>query len=292
MRNYGKAQGFTLIELLVTMLLGSLLLAMALSVALVNRSVLGKEQVRLQLAQNLRSALDITGLDLRVAGENLSHSFPAIEITNGASGAPDTLTLRRNLLDEVLPVCVSIVAGTGTTQVVFANSPTQAGCVYAGHTHNYNSWRSYRLAEGGTVDAYIFDSVSKHGEFFRYNGEIDTGSEYSITRTSGTWTYNYPAGSSSVYILEEWKYYFEAGLFKLQENRDNARIYNVIFGVTDFQARAHLQDGSSLDDFGPTQQWTQLAQVQVDLTGSDAYARNTMTRTVSARFFPRNVLSN
>jgi len=79
-----SGRGFTILELLVTMFLSLLVAALALSALTVSRSVLGKDQVRIQLAQNLRGSLDIIGIDVRVGGENLGTGFPAIETTNGA----------------------------------------------------------------------------------------------------------------------------------------------------------------------------------------------------------------
>ena len=286
-------RGFTILELLVAAFLGLLVMALALSTTLVSRNVLGKDTIRVQLAQNLRGGLDIIGTDIRIGGENLGPGFPAIEVTDGTAGAPDTLYVRRNLADEVLPVCVSIAAGSGVGQVVFANSPTVTGCVYAGHTHDYTAWRTKRLAApGGKLDAYIFDTVSKKGEFFRYNGEADTGTTYYITRTAGNFTNAYPATSSSVYLLEEWKYQVQNGVLQVIQNNDTANALNVIFNVTNFQIQALMQDGTVKTSFARTDAWTQISEMQVDLTGSERYARNNITRMLTGKFFPRNVLSN
>ena len=304
-RNYGNccqpslavARGFTVLELLVTSALGLLILALAINATLTNRSTLGKDQIRVQLGQNLRGAMDIIGTDLRVGGENLSSGFPALEVSAGSGTTPDTLYVRRNLLDETLPVCVAITAGSATATIVVANSSTAAGCVYASRTHDFNSWKSYRTAKGGTVNAYIFDTVTKKGEFFKYTGESDSGSVYSLTRQSGTWTnsYSYTSGSSPsswLYILEEWQYRVENALLQVVQNRDTANALNVMFGVTNFQVLMLMQDGTTMTSFASTDSWPDIKEVQVDLTATDRYRNDTLTATLTGKYFPRNILSN
>ena len=285
-------RGFSIAELLVTSFLGLMVMSLAMSAAIANKTVLGKDKVRTQVAQNLRGALDIIGMEARIGGENLGSGFPAIEITNGASSAPDTLFVRRNLLDEVLPLCVAITAGTNVTDIVFANSPVVAGCVYSSHTHDYTAWQTYRTTHSNTVDAYIFDSVSKKGEFFKYNGETNNGTQYSVTRVAGTWTNSYPAISSTIYILEEWKFQVSSGILQLIQNRDNANANNVAFNITDFQVQALMQDGTTKTAFAPTDAWISIKQIQIDLSGAETFAQKLVTRTVTGKFFPRNVLSN
>lgn len=274
------------------MLLGLLIVGLGLSTVLVNRDVLGKETARTRLTQNLRGALDILGTDIRIAGENLSAAFPAVEITNGASGAPDTLTIRRNLLDEVLPLCTAIASGTTVTSIFYAIPGTVPGCTYSGHTNDYNAWNVYRTSNGNLVDAFIYNTVAKTGEFFKYTSETDGATSYSLNRTAGTWAGSYSVGASAVYVLEEWKYQMSSGILQVIQNRDASNPLNVSFGITDFQVSAIMQDGSTKTAFTSSDAWNTIAQIQIDITGQDRYAGRLLTKTVTGKFFPRNVLSN
>ena len=157
--------GFTLLELLVTTVLGLLLIALILGTITANRRLYKEDIVRTKVNQNLRGAMDIIGSDIRLAGENLGPTFPAIQLTNGTAGGPDTLILRRNLLPEVLQVCVALTAGS-TAKLQFAIPGTTAGCIYSGETTAYNSWRSYRLANQNSVDSFVWNVCAKIGEFF------------------------------------------------------------------------------------------------------------------------------
>lgn len=285
-------RGFTISEFLVVSFLGLLLMGSVTTSALGYKKVLGKDIVRSRLNQNLRGALDILAADVRVGGENLVSSFPAVELVNGAGGASDELIVRRNLLDEVLPVCVSINSGASVSSIYFAVSGNVAGCAYSGHASNYDAWRNYRIANGGSVRAYIFNTSTKQGEFFDYTGESDTGSQYYLSRPSGSFANSYPVGASAVYILEEWRYRVDAGLFQIVENRDTANPLNVAYDIADLQLSAVLSDGTTVESFGSSDDWTEIARISVSLTGTDRYNGETISRTASSSFFPRNILSN
>ena len=274
------------------MVLGLLVVGLGLTSLLSFRYILGKETVRTRLTENLRGSLDILGADIRVAGENVGSSFPAIEVTDGAAGAPDTLLTRRNLLDAVLPLCTAITSGTSVTKIYFANGGGGAGCVYSGQTSNFNSWKSYRAALGSDVDAFIYDTVNKRGEFFKYHTETDAGTSYSLTRTAGTWANSYSVGATAIYVLEEWKYLVSGGILEVIQNRDAANPLKVSFGITDFQVHLLMQDGTTKASFAPTDSWSLIKLLQIDLSGSDSYSRRNFVRTVTGKFFPRNVLSN
>ncbi len=151
LRALRSTRGFTIMELITALFLSMIVVALTLGVSLANKNVLGKDIARTRLAQNLRGSLDIIGTDVRVAGENLSGSFPAVEIENGASGAPDVLIARRNLLDEVLPLCIALSSGSAATDIHFAIPGTVPGCSYAGQTTSFDAWSDFRVAEGGEL---------------------------------------------------------------------------------------------------------------------------------------------
>lgn len=284
---HSSAKGFTLIEFMVNMLVASVILLPALSFTTLHRRVLVNDSSKTKLVQNLRGALDVIGATVRVAGENLPSSFPAVLVT---SGLTDEIRLRRNLIDEILPVCSAVTAGN--TQITFGvTTSPPAGCVYSGQTTAYNSWRNYRINNGGTVKAYIYNSSTKTGEFFFYSGEQNTGSIYRINSTSGLGG-SYPVGSSTVFILEEWKIDMSSDMLRLIENNDSASPLNVAFGMTDFQASVYMQDGSTKTSFAGTDQWNQIKSIELALSGSENSGYSSISRTISGRYFPRNVLSN
>ena len=75
-------------------------------------------------------------------------------------------------------------------------------------------------------------------------------------------------------------------------NEDTANPLNLSADISDFQVQAVLSDGSVVDTLGTSDDWTDLTALDISLTGQVTFDDRTLTRTVSARFFPRNVLSH
>lgn len=281
-------------ELLVSMALGSLLMTLVMSATIVNKETMGRDFIRTRLNQNLRGALDVVGFDVRLSGENLPNSFPAIELVNGTTAtAPDQLTIRRNLLDEVLNLCTTVTVSTNA-EIVFSptGATTPSACVYANNATNYNSWRNYRLGKGGTVKAFIWDRVNKVGEFFNYGGETSAGSKYAIQRSGGTWSRTYLANTASIYILEEWTYRVQGDILQLVENQNVTTPYNVSFGIRNFQVSITDTAGTTYTGFNTTNNWKLIRTVTVDITGQEVFQKKNMLRTLTGTYFPRNVLSS
>ena len=86
-----------------------------LTIALSTRGMFETDQHRTTVNQNLRAGIDLLGIDVRQAGERLTFDAPAVQIVDGSGGASDTLVLRRNMLDYVLPVCKDILGGKGAS---------------------------------------------------------------------------------------------------------------------------------------------------------------------------------
>ncbi|RMG39430.1 MAG: hypothetical protein D6719_13380 [Candidatus Dadabacteria bacterium] len=283
---------FTLIEMVVAMALGMLILGMAVSTTISNRELYETDSTRLKVNQNLRAALDFMGLNVREAGENLSASFTAIEIIDGQAG-PDELIIRRNLKDEVLKLCVDLAAGSTVQDVLFATSGTTPGCIYSDNTHNYSVWRDYRLqSEAQEVKAYIYDASSGLGEFFTYDSESDNGFELSIHRKDGSWANNYSSAATAIYILEEWRFRLNGDVLELIENSDFSAPQGIVYGIEDFQVSAIENDGTVKQAFGSNDDWTALKAIRVTLLGDASYRGNSIARSATAEFFPRNILSN
>jgi type IV pilus assembly protein PilW len=278
------------------MLVASVVAGAALSVTLSSRQLLDADQKRSQVNQDLHIGLDLLGIDLRQAGERLPGDFPAVELLNGTSGAPDTLIIRRNLLDEVMPLCKRIDAGTTTDEVQVYKTGT-VGCNKVADTNgdtwpdNIGAWRSYRIANGGAVKAYVYNPVLKQGEFFVYDGDGSTKAFLSQADT-GPWTYTYKVNQvCRVYVIEERRYALNGSVLQLVINEDTAQAQNVLDGVTDFQLQALLENGTTVDTLDASDLWGDLAAINVSVTGATTVDGETVTRTLTSQYFPRNVLS-
>lgn len=295
LHNSGKAmreRGFTLLEVVVAMGLGLTVGALVLSATMSNKRLMNYDVVRTRIDQNLRSSMDLLSSDLRVGGENLTSVFPAFEVTNGTSGAPDVLIVRRNLLDEVLNVCQAISAGSSGTTVSFAvASPPSSACVYSNNSQNYNSWRTYRLANSNSATAFIYNISTRLGEFFTFTGENNGGTFYNVTRPAGTWVNSYTVGSSSVYILEEWRFQISNGLLQVVENGDALNVKNIATGLTNMQVVIHKSDGTTATSWTRADRWNQIDSIEVTLSAAERSQGRLVNRAITSRFFPRNVLS-
>lgn len=284
-------RGFSILELLVASTLGFVVTGLALTTSIFTRNTLGRDMVRTRINQNVRGALTILLNDGRIAGENLGPAFPVIEIEDGGAGS-DQLVMRRNLLDEVLPVCTTVTAGAVTNKVDFAIPGNVAGCVYASHTQDFNVWKAYRLAHNNVADAFIYNATTKTGEFFSYNGESDNGSTYSVRTDPTRFNQTYPAGASAVYMLVEWRYRLLDDTLQVIENRRPQDAFNVAFNLSRFNVQTLLQDGTTHTLYTKDDSWTGIDRVEVSITGTESFAKQPMNRTLVGRFFPRNILSN
>ncbi len=293
-----SSAGFSLVELLVAMVILLLIMAAGLTISMSSRTTLRSDQNRTTLNQNLRSGMDLVGIDIRQAGERLPADVPALEIRDGASGAADTLVVRRNLADDVLPVCVDIASGSSTSEVTIAltSGTIPAGCDPVADTNsdgwadNLGNWRAQRIASGGTMTAYIYNPTTKLGEFFEFDGEDAT--DYELDRSSsGTWTNDYLASDSArVYVMEEREFSLSGGILEMDINGSGSP-FSLVDNVVDFQLRAIFQDGTIQTALAAADDWSNLEAIEVSLSGRSTFMDRTMDRALSSRYFPRNVLS-
>lgn len=294
-----STSGLSVIELLVASALGSILLGMALGSTMANRYLLETDSARIRTNQNVRGALDLLSLDIRQAGERLPESVPAVEIVDGATALDsDELVLRRNILDEILTVCEDLSAGDTPDKIYLSSSSSGAApaCVYGSQAVNYVSWSSHRTAQGGSVQAYIYNLATKQGEFIEITGETDNGSAMYVERTADSLQFDYDAENSAIYLMVEWRYRISSAagmtdVLELVQNGDNANPVRVTFGISQFQVSAILQDDSILTAFGPGDKWGELKSIEVSISGKETYRNGTIETTFTSRFFPRNVLS-
>ncbi len=192
--------GITMVELLISMFIASIVVGLAFTVMLFDRKLYAQDQVRTTVNQNLRSAMDMIGPDIKQAGERLPANFPAIEL-NTVSGQ-QVLTIRRSLSSTALPVCQpttgtapALTAGSNTQVIVVsyyisaALGPNQNCKVVGASTTQLNwpgnliEWQNIRCgptaAPGciGKATAYIYNSAPlpagtpPYGESFYYDNE-------------------------------------------------------------------------------------------------------------------------
>jgi hypothetical protein len=160
-----------------------------------------------------------------------------------------------------------------------------------GFADNVGAWRSWRIAHGGTVPAYLFNPVDRVGEWLLFDGD---GASGEWIGTGGTpWAYTYEiAEQCRLYMLEERRYTLVNGVLQFVENQGTAPALHVAGYLTDFQVRAVLNDGTVQDTFDGSTPWSDLAAVEVTLSGAATTERRSVARSETSRYFPRNILSN
>jgi len=297
-----STDGFSVVEVLVAMTITSVFAAAALSIAFSTQGLLEADERRTTVNQNLRAGIDLLGIDIRQAGERLPGDAPAIQIMNGTSGAPDRLMLRRNQLDYVLPLCKDITGGSSADSVFVAKKKITGkvppGCYPVpdangdGWPDNLEAWRNYRIANGGSVQAYIHNPITGLGEFFIFDAE--DSSTFHLHKANGaSWQHDYQMNQDPrIYILEQKEYRLQDGVLQCMVNDDTSSVLNLVSHLEDFQIRAIFNDGTVQQTFGGTDDWVRLQSLEVALVGQIEGKDTTFERTLTSRFFPRNVLSN
>jgi prepilin-type N-terminal cleavage/methylation domain-containing protein len=287
-----NCKGFSLVELMVSTSLGLVMSALLFSTLQSFKEAYRNSVQRLALEQDLRISLNIVGGGIRQAGEGLTGIFPAIEVIDGARNTPDQIVLRRAILQNQPTVCATIAAGSVKGVVMLTNGALSSGCSYSTNGTSYSSWHNHRISEGGSALAYIFNSATKLGEFFTYSNEMDSGDSYYLVPSSGNWTNQYPLGYSNLHALEESTYSIENGELVLVKDQKTDEKQYVAFGLTDLQAQVHLSDGSVVNSFQRTSDWTQVRYIEITLTAEYTTADSSTPLRLVSQFFPRNSLSS
>ncbi|SMB77724.1 PilW family protein [Deinococcus hopiensis] len=283
------SQGFTLVELMVAMFISSLILVLTFTLVDGNRKLYDTDSRRVDVNQNLQSALLILTNDLRQAGERLPANFPSLEVVTGTS---DTIILRRNILDVVLPVCKDINGGSNRDVVFIAkngSSKIPANCKDA-DPNLLTTWKKYRLDNGGKIKAYIYDPKLKRGEMFTYDDEDSSGQK--IHHEGDHWDYDYDIDNEPVlYVIEERTYRVLDGDLVMDENKTGYQ--PVAPNISAMKASLVLKDGTVATGNFPTlsANWKDLNDVNLSLTGTSTFAGRSTTRTLSNKVSLRNAFS-
>lgn len=307
-------RGFTLPELVVASGVALMVMALALSSTLNSKEVMQRDLIRTRMTQNLRSGIDLLGIDIRLAGENLPSRVPAIEVINGANGAADELVVRRALVAETFTVCNILSSGSsnapevGLTGGIVTNTDGSTQVIDScdvddpGLTGRQTAWQEvFNSQPNEPLAAYIFDVNAQVGELFMVTGFNVNGTTLELTPEVGSfsgWTNGYNQNAVTrptlVLLIEEWRYRLQDRTVQIVVNGNTEDPVNVVTGITDMQFRVTMSDGTEVENFTSSMNWTNIDAVQVTLeaTDRDRARRQDLTRRMAAEFFPRNVLSN
>ena len=289
-----RSAGFTLIELLVVMAVSGLLITALLSVVSSSQRLYAVDTVRGAVNQDVSVALTAITNDARELGEQTNSDFPALVVTGTTLSR--VLTIRRNLLDVVLPVCKDIKSGSNTDVVFISKSGGSgpANCQTTSAAAGLQAWINFRIANGGTVNAYIYDPVTGLGENFIYDAEDSSGQH--LHKSGPNWTNDYPtADSPRVYVLEQHSYSLSGGTLYLTTDTGTPQAY--LPNVVSFEVYPYVLDSTNTPiavtgDFPPSgKNWKNVTSLQVRLTGNAKAGITTVQRSFTSNFTPRNVFS-
>ena len=219
-----RCAGFTLIELLVVMAVSGILITALLSVVSSSQRLYAVDTVRGAVNQDVSVALTAITNDARELGEQTNSDFPALVVTGSALSR--VLTIRRNLIDVVLPVCKDIKSGSNT-DVVFISKNGGSGpadCQSTSAAAGFQTWINFRIANGGTINAYVYDPVTGLGENFIYDAEDSSGQH--LHKSGPNWTNDYPTTDNPrVYVLEQHSYFLSGGKLYLTTDTGTPQAY-------------------------------------------------------------------
>lgn len=287
--------GMTVVELLVAMALASVLATALLGLMTGNVKLFNTDSSRITVGQNLQSSMLMMSNDVRQLGEGLSSSFPSLKVTEDGSGN-HAITIRKNVIDTVLPVCDDVKAGSNQDNIPFAEpaKSKQTPTCLDPDNNIAAPWEAYRLAQGGAVEAYIYDPVTQQGEFFTYDA-IDSSGFKIHKANDHKWTHSYMAENSPrLYLLEERTYSIVNGQLALQENRGESK--PVSPDITQLTVKYLYKNGTTGNGTfppppiagtpGPT--WKDVDTLSLTVQGFARVGNQKQVRSMTESISPRN----
>jgi len=292
---FRNEKGFTIMELMVASTLSGIMMALIVGNVLSGQTTYSEDVIRTKINSNLRSSMDIMSMNIRQAGENLPVEFEVVKVLSGLDEDPDELTLRRNLVSDVFTICHHLAVG-GTQVYVSSTSLTDTECQIAGVRSTQESFKNHRLAQSGNVKVFLYNRTSGSGEFVDYTFEGEVGTPTQLYLTIGAPVAAYNELTSNVYLIEEWHFQLNTitNTLELFLNGNANTAQAVAFDVSDFQVRLEMNDLSyidALDGSHPTLNWKNIRQVEITLEGEDQRKNRIFNSSITAQYFPRNVLS-
>lgn len=301
----GRQAGFTLVELVVSMLLFGIILAAVFDFTNSSMNLYRTDQSRIGVNRNARSTYDVLGNDIRQAGERLSQDFPAITVTQGTAGT-SILTVRRGLTDTPMPVCSRLVSGTTTVYVnAIATNPSKANlsdgssnlpAACSPSAQDMSNFAAQFAA--GNFAGYIYDVKAGTGSWVKVTGTNAT--TQTITISGLTTSYDPRRTSTSdlgrdirLYLLEERRYALNSNTLTMAQNNEAAAAAspNVQAFVVQPYTNGNPPVASTLPFPSGTLTWRDIAYLDVTLTLRERHGNQTVQRTVTERYSPRNALS-
>lgn len=287
-------EGLTLIEILVALAVSGLILTLVLGITNSSRALYEADQVRTAINQNLRTAMDLIGSDVRVAGQGMVGStLNAISVSGG-----NELVIRTAPVDLApLKVCDELKAGNKeATIALFTPGNNFTNCDEKPELQAISDdWEVFRNAQGGAVRVLII-ADDGNSEFFTYNDQ-PVGNVLNVPVQDHRWqNYYHPdINNPFLYILEERRYQFDSATGRLQLIVNGQDPIDLINNVTDFQIAVIMPDGTRIEDFGDDadETWTDIASVEISVTGAATRrgADAPTERTLTSNFYARNIRS-
>src|SRR5690606_14757231 len=131
-----------------------------------------------------------------------------------------------------------------TTLIVSSSSLSNSECVVGNVAPLHEVFEELRSGAGGTLDIFIYNRVTREGEFLRYNdGGLNVSGYY---LSGGAVSIDYERLNTSLYVIEEYAFQLDTDTDTLQVsiNGEDEVLRAVAFSVTGFQVRAEMSDGA------------------------------------------------
>lgn len=315
----GVQRGLTLVELLVTLALAVVVLTVAAQMFAGSSRLVESDTGRVMALQNGQTALDMIVNDARQAGENMTVTGPALEVSGIEFGtlAPGRgyLTIRRNIPAEVqvqrLPVCGRPanrkeiqVAGPEKGKGKDPTPACAASDVNAERWDEYFAERSEAAQRGllyceacsaaasREIHSVVVESVEPPTE------ETVKGRRYkqvAVLLRAGADARFKPNDTTMLMLIDERRYFLDAqGTLRLGlAGQTDAEAQAVAYDIQEFTVTAALVDpAQTVGSMSLTGPWQRIEQLELTLkAGSGSQGRQNV-RTFTARVFPRNVESS
>lgn len=306
-----RTAGFSLIEVLVALVVMGVIAALLAPLIFTARGMVENDQLRTATNQGVRAGSDLMGSDIRMAGERFprggSLSLSPIQIVPGGAN-PDEITLRRNLWEGTLPVCMDpLNNGHQFINVVrlaadaFWTGPYGGTHAECGQTLDSNGWPMNLAAvkaladtttTNGVLRGYILDPATGVGEFIDFDIPADADDTGLIRLVGMNVVNTYQIDNRPlIYILDERHYRVQNGILELLLNGNTASPLAVAADISDFEALYVLNTGVVSATFPAGTTWRDIESVSITLTGMAGIGPDTVQRSFTNRYFPRNVLS-
>ena len=115
---------------------------------------------------------------------------------------------------------------------------------------------------------------------------------------SGNWQYDYNVGQTRIYLIEEWEFLLlpdpfdpTSNLLSVVPNRQTSDPLHLAYGITGMEILIELKDGSTVNSFSATDDWSEIASVSVSIEAEESYKSRVVKLDLDSKFFPRNIMS-